>query len=137
MSHAIGQTQPIDCGHTVAAAHDRDYAGPAALREKSGHGVGAIGEGLDLEDAHRSIPEDGFRLGEVLGESDHRLWTDIDHHPILGHLVYGHHLVLRAVMDLRRDDDVGWQHEPNPLAPPLRHDPARVVELLRLDQALA
>ena len=66
----------------------------------------------------------------------HGLWADVhDTNPWA--LVDGNHLALRAVMDLRRDHHVGRQHEPDALAPGLGHDPPRVIELVRLDQALA
>merc|ERR1719424_1504077 len=58
--HLLGEAGLLDRGHGVTAADD----GGAALAGQLGEGVsnveGALGEGLELEDAHGTVPDDGL-----------------------------------------------------------------------------
>src|SRR5439155_4657807 len=52
---AVLEPEPGQRGDAVAAAHDRRRAG---ARDGFGHRARARGEGLELEGAHRAVPED-------------------------------------------------------------------------------
>src|SRR5205807_7899522 len=57
----IGHPRLFDGGNRIAAAHDRRaFHVSDGLRDS----VGAGGERVDLEDAHRPVPDDRFGVGE-------------------------------------------------------------------------
>ncbi len=68
----------------IAAA--RDGEGRAA-GDGLGQHLGAVGEGVELEHAHRAVPDDGARgleLGRQLGRS---LGTDVEYEVVSGHIL--------------------------------------------------
>ena len=49
-----------------------------------GDGVGAVGEGGQLEDAHGAVPEDGAGVGDLFGEELDGLGADVEGHEVGG-----------------------------------------------------
>src|SRR5687767_2372207 len=68
-----GVARGLDRGDAVTTAHDREAS---RVRDGLGDAVGARGEGLVLEQAHRAVPEHGFCLGHARSEGFHALRTD-------------------------------------------------------------
>ena len=55
----MGHVELLERRGRIAAAHDRGGAALAGdLRERPGHGQGAVGEVGPLEDAHGAVPYD-------------------------------------------------------------------------------
>ena len=73
----------------------------------------------------------------MLGVGLQRGRTDVHDHLILRHLVDRDGPRPGARVDLRRDDRIGREHQAHPLATRLVDDPAGVLQLIGLDQALA
>ena len=124
-------------GRRVAAADDRQ---PVDLGQRLGDRAGAVGERVDLEDAHRAVPEDRPRVGELGGERRGRLRPDVEAEAV-GRDPVGRHDPRLGVAVARRelgvDHDVGRQHDLDAgLAGPLEVAAAG-VELVLLEQALA
>ena len=66
VGHLGGQPLLLDRGHAVAAAdHDRRPV-LGLVGEEAGDRLRAVGERRDLEDAERSVPEDGLHVGQGL-----------------------------------------------------------------------
>src|SRR5690606_38546599 len=51
--------------HRGGGVSTADDGIPVGLREVLGHGRGALGEALELEHAHRSVPEHGRGIGDL------------------------------------------------------------------------
>ena len=128
------------CAHGrggVAAADDGEAVD---LGERLGDRPGALGEGGDLEDAHRAVPEDRAGVGERGGEGRARLRADVEAEAV------GRDRVGRTTRgcgsrspdgNVGVDDDVGRQHDLDArLLGPLEVGAAG-VELVLLEQALA
>src|SRR5690348_3660100 len=67
-AHLVGELRLRDDGEAVAAADDGRRAALGRLGHRLGHREAALRERRHLEDAHRAVPEDGLRLGDVLLE---------------------------------------------------------------------
>merc|ERR1719387_1916328 len=68
----------------VAAADDALVALRRRLGDGLEHGLGALGEGIELEDARRAVPDDRLRLEHLLAEERHRRGTAVHALPALG-----------------------------------------------------
>src|SRR5690554_7000318 len=59
------EAEHADRGGGVAAPDDGEAPG---VLHRLGDGLGAGGEGVELEDAHGAVPHDRLRVGDLLGE---------------------------------------------------------------------
>ena len=73
-----------DGGIGIAAADD---GGGKAVADRFGHGKGAAGKGIHLEDPHRAVPDNGLGVTQRLGEERGRGRADIERHPPFGNLL--------------------------------------------------
>src|ERR671931_262115 len=76
-----------------------------------GHGLGAARESRPLEDAHRTVPEDRLRAGDLVGEACARLRTDVEAEPAVRDCVVRRHLRLGVRLEGRGGDDVARQDD--------------------------
>ena len=119
----------------VAAADDG-----AARRRGDGLGdrAGPGGEGLQLERAHRPVPEDGPGAGDRLGVGGRGLRADVEAHPAVGHLDPVELARLGVGGELSAEDEVGRQAQLAARAPrPRSSTLARQLDALLLDQRVA
>ena len=94
-------------GRGVAAADDRK---PVDLGQRLGDRAGARGEGVELEHAHRAVPEHRLRVGQRRGERLRRVGADVEAQLVVRDRVGGYDgRVARASADgnAERDHDVG------------------------------
>src|SRR4051812_28901262 len=77
------QAELVQRRDRVAAA---DHGGPWRSGDRFGDGLGAGGERLHLEGAHRAIPEDGAGAGNRLRVAAGAARADVEPHPALRHL---------------------------------------------------
>src|SRR5712664_1947297 len=85
MRHLAGEAELLDRLHRLAAADDRHRA---ARREELRDALRAGRERWDLEDADRSVPEDGLRATDLVRVVLRRVRTDVDDRHIVGHVVH-------------------------------------------------
>ena len=78
----VGHLELLGCGHGVATAHD---GGAIALGEAFSQGLGALGEGVELEHAQGAVPENGLGALDDAAEFLNGLVTDVDAHAISRH----------------------------------------------------
>ena len=67
---------------------------PSTRVKRLGEGMGALGEGGHLEDAHRAVPEDGLGVGELAGEQLPGRRPDVETHAVGGDRVSGDDLMV-------------------------------------------
>mmetsp|Transcript_19328 Transcript_19328/g.48276 ORF Transcript_19328/g.48276 Transcript_19328/m.48276 type:complete len:662 (+) Transcript_19328:390-2375(+) len=71
-------------GGGVASANDAFVARRGGLRHRLEHSLGALGEGVELEDAGRAVPDDGLGGEDLLAEELHRLRPAVHALPPVG-----------------------------------------------------
>ena len=79
----VGQSELLQRRHGIAAA---DHRVTRRGRDRLGDGSRAAREGLELEGAHRPVPEDGPGPRDPLAEVGGRVAADVEAHPALGHV---------------------------------------------------
>ncbi len=108
----IVEAELVDGGHGVAATYDGDRVGS---RHGLGDGLGAVGEGVDLEYAHRAVPDDGFRFRDLRDEFLDGHITDVDAFPAFLYAaalaVDAGELRFRAFLEFLGDAGVGGKQE--------------------------
>ena len=87
VGHPVGEALLLDGRDRVAAADDDGRAGVGHVGQEPGHRPRALGERRDLEDAERSVPEDGLRRLEGLLHGGEGLLADVDDVPRGGDLL--------------------------------------------------
>ena len=132
MGDAVGDAGLLHRGNRITAADD---GGSLHSGDGLGDRVRAGREGVDLEDAHRTIPDDGLRVGNCRGVRGDRRRSDVDAHPVSnGRVAYLEHFVRRARLELRRDDMVGRQQQRDAARLRVRFDRLGLIELVVFDQ---
>ena len=111
MGHLGGEAGLLDGGDGVTTANDGDAALAGELGEGGGNSVGALGEGVELEDTHGAVPDDGLAVSEASLELSDGLRSDIKTHPALRDLVNINDLSRGISGELISDDDVGGEVE--------------------------
>mmetsp|Transcript_73746 Transcript_73746/g.118963 ORF Transcript_73746/g.118963 Transcript_73746/m.118963 type:complete len:348 (-) Transcript_73746:759-1802(-) len=87
------------------------------------HSLGAILEGLHLEDPHRPVPDDGLRLGDAGRIQGDGLRAAIEAHEARRNALAQFGLPdLTILTKLRGDDKVHWQHDLHTFCLCLLHD---------------
>ncbi len=81
MRHLVGESSLLHCRCRVATADDRDHALWRQVRQNLRDGVRAFGKIRHLEDTHRAIPDNGFRVIKNLAIFLDSLWSDVQHLP--------------------------------------------------------
>src|SRR5215207_1962977 len=77
MAHPVFEPELVDgCDRISAANHTRR----PTLGDGPGHALRALREGVDLENAHRAVPEDGARIRDVSLEERDSLWPYVETH---------------------------------------------------------
>src|SRR3954452_19230686 len=101
--------QPPDrCGGVTAADDGQRIR---QRRDRLGDAEGAGGKRLELEHAHRAVPEHRLRAVEPLAEQRDRLRSDVETLATRGDRVGRHDVGLRVGADVVGDDHVGRQHD--------------------------
>ena len=77
-----GDAGLLDGCYGVSSADDGGGVGVAGYGV--GDGVGALGEGGHLEDAHGAVPDDGVGVGDLFGEESDGLGADVEGHEVGG-----------------------------------------------------
>jgi hypothetical protein len=102
------EPEPADGGRRVATAHHGEPVDPGQRRR---HRAGALGEGVELEDAHRTVPEDRPGIGQGRREGLAGLRADVEADLVRGDPVDGYDGRLGVRRELRCDHDVGRQQD--------------------------
>ncbi len=79
---AIGDACLVDGGDGVSTADDR--GGVVVGGDGFGDGVGAGGEGRELEDAHGTVPDNGFGVENFAGVGVDGFGADVEGHEVFG-----------------------------------------------------
>ena len=83
MGHLVREAQLLDRRRGVAAADDRNRAG---FRDRLGDRLGADCEGVELEHAHRAVPDDRARVLDRVREQLDGLGADVHAHHVVRQL---------------------------------------------------
>ena len=86
MAHLGSLAALLDGADGVAAADDRDAAVGLDGRDRVADAVRALGEGRELEAAHRTVPDDRLGFLDGPGEELDGLRTDVETHPAVGNI---------------------------------------------------
>src|SRR5918994_1927450 len=95
VAHLVFERELVDGCDGVSAA---DHARRPALGDGPGHALRALREGVDLEDAHRAVPEDGARARDVSLEERDGLRADVEAHLARRDAARGDRLGLGALL---------------------------------------
>jgi hypothetical protein len=95
----------------VATADDGEGAGRRGVDDRLGDPTGPVGEGGELEHAHRTVPEHGLRTAQHGAEGLDGRRADVQAHLVVGHGVHRDGGGRAVGGEGRRDDDVGGQHD--------------------------
>ncbi len=110
----LRETEVAHRGSGVTATDDGERSGRGGVDQTLGHGLGASGEGRNLEHAHRAVPHDGLGVHDLVVEELLGLRTDVQTHLVGRNRVSGNDFRSDVLVGLREDrihDDVGRQHE--------------------------
>src|SRR5690606_10495162 len=77
IGYVLSDPELVDGRNGFAPTSNREGA---AVRNGSGHRPGAVRAGVELEHAHRSVPDDGFHLRNDAGKLLGCLWTNVQNH---------------------------------------------------------
>jgi hypothetical protein len=105
----IGHAGHVDGGHGVAAAHHR---GGVRAGHSAGHRQRTLRERLQLEHAHRPVPEDRLGGGQARRVQLGRGRADVEPHPAVGDLADRHHPRLGVGGESIRHHHVAGQQQP-------------------------
>ncbi len=133
----VRESELTDRGGRVASADHRETL---HLGERLGDGLGTGREWRKLEHSHRTVPEDGARRTDDVGEAGRGVRADIQAETARSprrvfDRVGGAHLVLRVRTELRCNHDVGRDHDLHAEFFGLRQVALHVVDLVLLQQA--
>src|SRR3954451_4855751 len=109
MVDLVGETELGERSRAVAAAHDRR---PRRCGDRLGDRPGARRERLQLERAHRPIPEYRPGPGDLLGIEPGAARPDVEAHPALRHVDAVERLRLGVGRELAAQDEVLRQEQP-------------------------
>ena len=137
VGHPVGQALLGDGRDRIAAADDDRRAGVGPVGQHPRDRLRAVREGRDLEDAERTVPEDGLDVGEGLDDQVLAGLAEVDDVPRGRDLLGLERLVLGAAGDLLGHDDVDRQDDPDAVVGGDGQDPPGVVDAIGLGQALA
>ena len=130
----VGEPETAYGGCGIAATDDGEAVD---LGERRSDRPGALGEGVELEDPHRAVPEHGPGTADRLGEALARLGSDVEPDLVAGHRVGRHHGRGRVRVERGRDHDVGGQHDLDTALGGPAEVLAAGLHLVLLEQALA
>ena len=82
--HLVGETELVDASHGVATADERESTVLGGCCNGFSDGLGAFGEGVELKHAAGTVPKNGFRAFDDIGEQFAGLGTDIHAFPAFG-----------------------------------------------------
>src|SRR5215210_3896132 len=128
VAHPALEAELVDGGYRVSSAHD---ARRAALGDGPGHALRAFREVVDLEDAHRTVPEDGARARDVPLEERHGLRPYIQAHLARRDAVDRDRLGLGALLHSFGNDDIDRQDQP---VAGFFHETLRLLQVVVLDE---
>ena len=134
MRDLVGEAELLGGRRAVAAADDGHGA---ALGERLRHGLGAVGKGRELENAHGAVPDDGARAARRRAEKLNGLGTDVHAHHVGGNVHRVHHDRLGVGGELLRRHGIHRQQELDALCLGLLDHLERVGALVLLEQRLA
>src|SRR5919199_2072762 len=106
VAHPVLEPELLDGGDRVAAPDDARGTSLAGRGDGASDAFGAPGESLDLEDAHRAVPEDGLRARDALLEEPDGARTDVEAHFVGWDAVHTDHLALGTLLHPVGDDNV-------------------------------
>mmetsp|Transcript_22929 Transcript_22929/g.52931 ORF Transcript_22929/g.52931 Transcript_22929/m.52931 type:complete len:205 (+) Transcript_22929:430-1044(+) len=110
-AHLLGEAGLLDGRDRIAAADDGAAAGTRELGERVSNIERALGESLELEYAHRAVPDDGLAVGELLLDHLGRLGAVVEPHPALWNRLDRDGLCSGIGGELVRDNNVRRQDE--------------------------
>jgi len=76
-----------------------------------GYGEGACSKAWELENAHRTVPDDRACLGDFRAKSLHGLGTNIQDPPTSWHVAYRQGFHVRFGVELVTKDHIHWQDQ--------------------------
>ena len=103
-----------------------------------GDGVGAVGEGGHLEDAHGAVPDDGAGVGDLVFEERDGFGADVEGHEVGGEgAVAGEDLGVGVGGELVGEDVVDGEEEADALGFGLGEGGFGDVDLVGFDEGFA
>ena len=133
MGNLVCKAELLNCRRAVAAA---DYSDCAGLCQCLGHCLGAVCELIELEYAHRSVPDDGACALYSVGEESDGLGADVHAHEIFGNVALGENR-LRVCGEFSRTVIVDREQELDALGCCLGYHVLCIVDTIRFEQRLA
>jgi hypothetical protein len=132
----VGYAGLVDCGYGVSSADDG--GGVAVVGYGVGDGVGALGEGGHLKDAHGAVPDDGVGTGDLAGEEGDGFGADVEGHEVCGEgAVAGEDGGFGVGCELVGEDVVDGQEEADAVCFGFGEGGFGDVELVGFDEGLA
>ena len=103
MGYFIRQARLLDGSYRITAA---DNAHRLAVRNRMGYSKGTFGKAREFEYTHRAIPDYGARALDHPGIGCHRLGTNVENAPSIGHRTHRDHFRLGIGLKFISDDHV-------------------------------
>src|SRR5687767_10627277 len=97
MRYRVGHIQLFQSGGRIASTRDRVRAVLRSSSNGFGYRAGPTGIGVDLEDPHRPVPQNGSSPSDDLGERLLGSGADVDPHAI-AELIEWNGRVIRALV---------------------------------------
>ena len=132
MGHLVGNAGLLDGGDRVTSSDDGD--GVVHVGQGVGDRKGSLGEGIELEHSHRSVPDDGLAVSEALLEEVDRLGADVKSHPSVRNVRDVNDLGVGIRGELVGDDDIDRQDELDSLGLGLDLELLGELDLVLLDE---
>ena len=102
-----------------------------------GQSLGAVGEGIELEDTHRAVPHDGACGIELFGQFGSGLWANVQDQVVVSHIgrgLDGGHCIASKGFGT---DHISWNRHRCATGLHGFNDGFGLVQQVRLGQALA
>src|SRR5690606_35453440 len=105
--------------------------------DSAGYGFSALGESIELEHAHRAVPDYGTRLGQYARQLFGGAWTNVENHVIVGHVGGRLNRGLGLSAEGFCAHDVNWDRYIGTALLHLLDDVPRLFDLFRFHERLA
>lgn len=137
IGNLVGQPELVDAGYRITAADERVGALRSGFGDRFGHGARTGREFVDLEHAHRTVPEDRLALEYLLAEDLLALVGDVHAFPAVGNVVGRSDVRIGVGRECVGDQRVGRHHDLHALLLGLGQNVERRLELIRLADRVA
>jgi len=137
MGHLLSQASLLDGSDGITTTNDGNAALAGQISKSGGDGVSALSEGIELEDTHGAVPDDGLGISEGTLEGLDGLRPNVEAHPVGGDLVNVNDLSGSIGGELVGNDNIGGQVELDALLGGDLLELLGQLELVVLDEGFA